>query len=102
VVKGAERGTRAAIGARRRLYLVINNSTTLCCYCLLLLLLARTLNRKYGRLHLMKTRLLRLLLQGELKCEAARQYTYDVVFFFIAFLSSPYRETPKNAPKKNR
>jgi hypothetical protein len=29
-------------------------------------------------------------------------YTYDDVIFFIAFLSSPYRETPKNAIKKNR
>jgi hypothetical protein len=30
-------------------------------------------------------------------------YTYDGVLFLIAFLSSPYRETPeKNAPKKNR
>jgi hypothetical protein len=27
-------------------------------------------------------------------------YTYDDVIFFIAFLSSPYRETPKNAIKK--
>jgi hypothetical protein len=27
-------------------------------------------------------------------------YTYDDVIFFIAFLSSPYRETPKNALKK--
>jgi hypothetical protein len=27
-------------------------------------------------------------------------YTYDDVFFFIAFLSSPYRDTPKNAIKK--
>jgi hypothetical protein len=29
-------------------------------------------------------------------------YTYDDVIFLIAFLSSPYRETPKNALKKNR
>jgi hypothetical protein len=29
-------------------------------------------------------------------------YTYDVVIFFIAFLSSPYRETPKNARTKIR
>jgi hypothetical protein len=27
-------------------------------------------------------------------------YTYDDVICFIAFLSSPYRETPKNAQKK--
>jgi hypothetical protein len=27
-------------------------------------------------------------------------YTYDNVIFLIAFLSSPYRETPKNALKK--
>jgi hypothetical protein len=29
-------------------------------------------------------------------------YTCDAVIFFIAFLSSPYRKTPKNALKKNR
>jgi hypothetical protein len=29
-------------------------------------------------------------------------YTYDDVIFLIAFLSSPYRETPKNALNKNR
>jgi hypothetical protein len=29
-------------------------------------------------------------------------YTYDDVIFLIAFLSSPYRETPKNALKTNR
>jgi hypothetical protein len=28
-------------------------------------------------------------------------YTCDDVFFLIAFLSSPHRETPKNAPKKS-
>jgi hypothetical protein len=27
-------------------------------------------------------------------------FTYDDVIFLIAFLSSPYRETPKNAIKK--
>jgi hypothetical protein len=29
-------------------------------------------------------------------------YTYDDVIFFIAFFSSPHRETPKNALKKSR
>jgi hypothetical protein len=29
-------------------------------------------------------------------------YTYDDVIFLIAFLSSPHRETPKNALKRNR
>jgi hypothetical protein len=29
-------------------------------------------------------------------------YTYDDVIFLIEFLISPYRETPKNALKKNR
>jgi hypothetical protein len=29
-------------------------------------------------------------------------YTRDEVIFFIAFLSSSHRETPKNALKKNR